>query len=154
MIMNDHYLMMELMRAFYWFDEGLQSALRARGWPSISRSQSITLANIALGVRRPAELARNLGVSRQAVSKMLREMSERGLITVRPDPNDRRAALVEFSDQSAALRGDALEVLGQMEKTLGDRIGHRSVKSLRIALAKDWGAKPRAGNGFGHSPTP
>ena len=52
--------MLDVMRAFYWFDEGLQSALRARGWEAVSRSQSMTFANIALGVRRPADLALSL----------------------------------------------------------------------------------------------
>ena len=140
--MTDGYMMMDLMRAFYWFDEGLQSALKARGWQSISRSQSITLANIALGIRRPADIARNLGVSRQAVSKMLQEMGEQGLIAVETDPHDRRATLVGFSEKSAQLRSDALEILAHMETTLGDRIGARSLKALRAALAKDWGAIP------------
>ena len=140
--MTDGYMMMDVMRAFYWFDEGLQSALRARGWQSISRSQSIMLANIALGVRRPAELARNLGVSRQAVSKMLQEMAEEKLVTIAPDPDDRRAQLVSFSESSARLRADALDILSRLEERLSERIGARSLKALRGALEKDWGGVP------------
>lgn len=140
--MSDGYLMMDLMRAFYWFDEGLQSALKARGWQSISRSQSITLANIALGIRRPADIARNLGISRQAVSKMLQEMEEEGLITIKPDPEDKRASLLGFSNTSTQLRADALDILANLERTIGTRIGARSLKSLRASLAKDWGALP------------
>ncbi|AVA15432.1 MULTISPECIES: flavin reductase [Sphingopyxis] len=140
--MNDGYLMMDLMRAFYWFDEGLQSALKARGWQSISRSQSFTLANIALGIHRPSDIARNLGISRQAVSKMLQEMGEQGLITVEPDPDDKRASLVGFSEKSAQLRADALEILMQLERTIGERIGARALKALRAALGQDWGALP------------
>ncbi len=140
--MTDGYLMMDVMRAFYWFDEGLQSALKARGWQSISRSQSITLANIALGVQRPADLARNLGVSRQAVSKMLQEMGEQDLISVKPDPTDKRASLVGFSEKSAQLRADALDILAHLEISLGERIGARSLKALRAALDKDWGRAP------------
>ncbi len=141
-MMTDGFLMMDIMRAFYWFDEGLQSALRARGWPSVSRSQSITLANIALGVRRPAEIARNLGVTRQAVSKMLKEMEEQDLIVIVPDPTDGRASSINFSQKSAQLRADALDILARMEATLGERIGEESLKSLRETIGKDWGAAP------------
>jgi len=140
--MKDGFLMMDLMRAFYWFDEGLQAALKARGWKSMSRSQSITLANIALGIRRPAKLARNLGISRQAVSNMLQDMAEQGLITIEADPSDRRASVVNFSETSSRLRADALEILGKLEATVSDRVGQESLKMLRESLGKDWGEAP------------
>jgi len=140
--MKDGFLMMDLMRAFYWFDEGLQAALKARGWKSTSRSQSITLANIALGIRRPAELARNLGISRQAVSIMLHDMVVQGLITIEADPGDRRALLVNFSEASSQLRADALDILGKLEATASDLVGAESLKVLRESLGKDWGEPP------------
>jgi len=140
--MKDGFLMMDLMRAFYWFDEGLQAALKARGWKSMSRSQSITLANIALGIRRPAKLARNLGISRQAVSNMLQDMAEQGLITIEADPSDRRASIINFSETSSRLRADALEILGKLEATVSDRVGQESLKMLRESLGKDWGEAP------------
>lgn len=140
--MKDGFLMMDLMRAFYWFDEGLQSALKARGWRSISRSQSITLANIALGICRPAEIARNLGVSRQAVSNMLQDMVEQGLVTIEPDPTDRRASVVNFSETSTRLRADALEILAELEAAVAERVGKESLKTMRDALGRDWGVAP------------
>ena len=140
--MTANFMMMDVMRAFYWFDEGLQTALNARGWQSISRSQSIMLANIALDIKRPADLARNLGISRQAVSKMLREMSDDNLICVESDPTDKRAQIVSFSPESIRLRTDALDILGQLEVQLGKRIGAGSLKAFRSALQKDWGPAP------------
>lgn len=141
--MTANFMIMDVMRAFYWFDEGLQSALKARGWQSISRSQSIMLANIALDIKRPADLARNLGISRQAVSKMLQEMTEDNLLSIQADPNDKRAQIVNFSDESIKLRTDALDILGELEVQLGKRIGLGSLKAFRNALAKDWGAPPQ-----------
>lgn len=140
--MQDGYLMLDVMRAFYWFDEGLQSALRARGWDAVSRSQSMTFANIALGVRRPADLARNLGITRQGVSKMLQEMVERDWIVIEPDPTDKRASIVAFSAKSQQLRADALEILGKIDAALGERIGGKALDALRATLARDWGAPP------------
>src|SRR5690606_40674817 len=45
------------MRAFYWADEGLQNALKQKGWPSITRAQSLVFVNIGEGVTRPSEIA-------------------------------------------------------------------------------------------------
>ncbi|MGH6695147.1 flavin reductase [Sphingopyxis sp.] len=140
--MRDGFLMLDVMRAFYWFDEGLQSALRARGWEEVSRSQSMAFANIALGVRRPIDLARNLGITRQGVSKMLQEMVEREWIAIEPDPTDKRASIVVFSEKSQQLRNDALEILAKIDKDLATRIGRRTFETLRATLARDWGPPP------------
>lgn len=145
--MKDGFLMMELMRAFYWFDEGLQSALRRRGWPSLSRSQSITLANIALDIRRPADIARNLGISRQAVSILLQDMVRQGLICVEPDPTDRRASIVRFSEQSSRLRADALDILAGLEAAVAARVGPAALRTMREALGRDWGPADAANGG-------
>lgn len=134
--------MMDLMRAFYWLDEGLQTALEARGWGRFSRSKSFTLANVALGIQRPSDIARNLGISRQAVSAMLREMAVEGLICLDPDPTDGRAIIVRFSDSSRDLRSHALAALNQLETTISARIGPDAFESLRTAVAADWGAVP------------
>ena len=151
--MTDGFLMLDVMRAFYWFDEGLQSALRARGWDEVSRSQSMAFANIALGVRRPIDLARNLGITRQGVSKMLQEMVDREWIVIEPDPTDKRASIVAFSEKSQQLRADALEILDRIDKELGKRIGRKSLESLRATLARDWGPPPEiAGNGAAQYP--
>lgn len=143
--MTDGFLMLDVMRAFYWFDEGLQSALRARGWEAVSRSQSMAFANIALGVHRPIDLARNLGITRQGVSKMLQEMVERDWVRIEPDPADKRASIVVFSEKSAQLRSDALEILGRIDAALGKRIGPKAFDALRATLARDWGPPPEIG---------
>lgn len=141
--MKNGFLMLDMMRAFYWFDEALQSALRARGWEAVSRSQSMTFINIVLGVRRPAELARNLGITRQGVSKMLQEMVDRDWIVIEPDPADKRASMISFSENSAQLRADALEILSKIDLSLADRLGDKSLQALRNTLARDWGPPPQ-----------
>ncbi len=67
------YLIVPLLQAFYWFDDGLQAHLQARGWAHVTRPQSMVMVNIVTGIRRPSDIARNLGVSRQAVSAYLKE---------------------------------------------------------------------------------
>jgi len=142
--MSDGFLMMDLMRAFYWLDEGLQTALQSRGWGRFSRTKSFTLANVALGVRRPSDIARNLGISRQAVSAMLREMAAEGLVRLDPDPDDGRAIIVRFSERSENLHADALTTLKRLEQTVSERIGAAASAALRQALSADWGEVPAA----------
>lgn len=135
-------LMMDLMRAFYWFDEGLQSALKSQGWQSLSRNQSIMFASITLGIRKEDDLARHLGTTQGAVSEMMQELSRQGLIDIRASAEDGSLRSARFSEKSRQLRKDALAILGQLERHLGSKIGAEPLHQMRLALSKDWGAPP------------
>lgn len=139
--------MMDLLRAFYWFDEALQAGLRRHGWSDITRSQSLILSNVAFGVRRASVLARNLGVTRQAVSQMLNEMERKDLIAMSADPDDGRAQLVGFSTKSQKIRDDAMGVLAEIEDRLGAKLGRKRFAALTEALAADWGPPPSFAEG-------
>ncbi|MBP7705042.1 MAG: MarR family transcriptional regulator [Caulobacter sp.] len=140
--MDHPLLMMNLMSGLYWFDEALQAHIKAAGWESLTRTQSMVMANIAAGEHRATRLARNLGVTRQAISQMLSDMEKRGLVEVKVDPDDKRARIVDFSPETEALRGLGTKVLRDLEKTLGERIGKARFDALHDALHADWGAAP------------
>jgi len=135
-------LMVDLVSAIYWFDEALQAGLAAQGWSEVTRIQSLVLANIAAGTHRATQLAKNLGVSRQAMSLTLTEMEARGLISVRSDAIDKRARIVDFSKQSAVIRDDAMRILNAVEAELSVRIGEKKFAALKKAMAADWGPSP------------
>ena len=60
-------LMRGLLRAYYWMDESLQNGLQRAGYRPRTRTQTMILIHLSNGVTRAAELARALGVSRQAI---------------------------------------------------------------------------------------
>jgi len=133
------HLILELISAFYWFDEGLQNYLRARGWPEITRPQSMLMANLALGLHRPSDIARRLGVSRQAIHVTLGQMVEKGVLELVDDPDNRRNKLVELTPVGEGMRRDAQAAMRVMVEELERRIGARKVAQLRPGLLADWG---------------
>lgn len=140
--MKSPLLMINLLSALYWFDDALQAALKTAGWQPVSRAQSLLLANIAAGEHRASRLARNLGVTRQAVGQMLNELVARDLIVMEPDPDDGRARIATFSPTAVPLRQAAIEVLESLEEELARRIGAQTMRGLRTALGADWGPSP------------
>src|SRR3546814_600487 len=86
-----------LMNAVNWFDEAFQNSLEAAGYARMTRVESFVIVNIAAGRQRPADIARNLGVSRQAISQILKAFAQRGWIETLPDPNHGKAQIVTFS---------------------------------------------------------
>jgi|HigsolmetaAR201D_1030396.scaffolds.fasta_scaffold21126_2 DNA-binding MarR family transcriptional regulator len=134
------YLMRGLLHAFYWMDESLQNHLRASGWPRVSRTQSMIMVNVSDGITRPVDLARNLGISRQAVQQVLADMEEQGLITLVPDPDDARAKIVRFSPRGKGIVDAALRAIASIERELEKRLGKQLFVQLKRALLeRDWG---------------
>ena len=132
-------LMWGLLKRFVWIDQWLQERLAARGWEPLSRTESQIMFFIHAGVARPTEVARALGLSRQAINKATRPMIARGLVTVGEDPDDGRCKVLGFAGAGEPLRRDAVQALGAMETELARRLGKRSVDALRSALHGDWG---------------
>lgn len=135
------FMLKDLLHAVYWFDESLQNHLEAAGWPRMSRTKSMIMINIADGVIRPSQIAANLGISRQAVHLALAELEQEGLVWLEPDPDDRRAKRVRFSDdpRGTRMRDDALQTLHDVEAALQKRIGTKRYQQLRQALRTEWG---------------
>ena len=142
---KSQFLMRGLLHCYYWYDEGLQNSMRAAGMPSLSRTKSMIMVNIADGITRSSDLARNIGVSRQAIQQTLVEMERDGLLRLVPDPSDGRAKIVRFSRRGSGLGKAAFAAMDAIETELARRLGKKTVDQLRAALFRDWGPVIDAG---------
>jgi DNA-binding MarR family transcriptional regulator len=137
--MQSAYLIVSLLQGFYWFDTGLQSYLRARGWPTLTHSQSMVMMSITIGLTRPVEIARSLGISRQAVHVTLSQIAELGMIRFASDPSDKRTKIVVLTDIGEPMRRDAQAAVTIMTKRLAERIGQPQLAGMIAACTLDWG---------------
>lgn len=133
-------ILLNLLSGFYWFDEGLQSYIRACGWPEVTRPQSMVMANVVMGVCRPSDIARRLGISRQAIHSTLKSMIDMGMVELADDPTNLRVKVVVLTPTGEAMRRDAQRAMQLMIATLVERIGPEAFEATRRTLAKDWGA--------------
>ncbi len=132
-------LIVPLLQAFFWFDDGLQSFLQARGWDQVTRPQSMVMANVVIGVHKPSDIARNLGISRQAVHTTINQMVEMGMLELRDDVTDRRAKIVAVSEKGREMGRDADLAMAAMSAELRKRIGSKNVDNLIKAFGAEWG---------------
>lgn len=142
---KDHeHLFRDLLHAVYWFDDALQAHLEAAGLPAVSRTKSLILTNVANGVTRPIAIAKNLGLTRQAVHVALNELEAEKIIAVVPDPQDRRAKVVTIhpDERGVEIRNVALASLRKIEAELRQRIGKSLFDQMREGLRRDWQAPP------------
>ena len=129
-----------LLRGFHWMDEGLQRGLQAKGWPEITHAQSMLIIAVGEGINRPSDIAKYLGVSRQAVHQSLNEIVRLGIMEMSPDPNDGRAKVVRVSEAAMPIVKEARKINAGLEKALAKRIGAERVGILREILETDWGS--------------
>lgn len=117
---------------------------------SIERMQAVTghdvrvahtrlFPHIDLDGTRITEIARRAGVSKQAVSPLVDELVEQGVLERIPDPRDGRAKLVRFArveteDGDAYALMSGLRVLREIEADYAERIGPERWKGLRDGL--------------------
>jgi DNA-binding MarR family transcriptional regulator len=132
----------QLLAAADWFNDGLAVAMADAGWPFLSRSQSLVFVSIDDDGTRPAELARRLGITRQSMQELLGKLREHELVTIDVDPTDGRATIVRLAPRAHLLGRDAAMISAGLEAELAERIGADVVRSLKAALAADWGPPP------------
>lgn len=137
--MRTNQLIIALFQRFCWLDEGLQARLRDRGWPGVSRPQSMVMTNIVSGIVRPSDIARNLGISRQAIHSTINQMVALGVVALEPDPDDRRHMIVSLTETGARMRQDAQCAMDALSDQLAERLGHERFTELLATLEADWG---------------
>ena len=137
--MRTNQLIIALFQRFCWLDEGLQARLHDHGWPDVNRPQSMIMTNIVSGVVRPSDIARNLGVSRQAVHSTINQMVKLGIVRLDVDPGDRRHMIVSLTDLGARMRKDAQRSMDALTAQIADRLGQDKFDALLAALEADWG---------------
>jgi DNA-binding MarR family transcriptional regulator len=69
------------------------------------------LINLELQPMRMSDIAEKLVLSRGGTTKVIDRLEELGHVTRHPDPDDRRATLVEITDSGRQARSDARTVI-------------------------------------------
>jgi DNA-binding MarR family transcriptional regulator len=89
---------------------------------------------IDAGGSRPSALADGAWISKQAIGQRVRELEERGWVTVVPDPTDGRAVLVRRTAAGDRIRGSAVRTIAEMEHQWADQVGRDRYVTFREVL--------------------
>lgn len=108
---------------------------------------AIGMAATALPV---AHIARNMGLSRQAVQRLVNEMEAQDLVQFAPNPHHQRAKLVVMTALGQVTFGAAMERQGPWADALADGLGAAEIdaafhvlRTIRARLQSQNDLKPR-----------
>jgi DNA-binding MarR family transcriptional regulator len=102
--------------------------------PALRASHTALFPHLSAEGVRGADLAKKLGVTKQAVSQLLTELEQWGVVEQVPDPADGRAKLVRFTKKGEQGLVQGITVLRELEQELSDKIGKRRMQELHTAL--------------------
>ncbi len=83
---------------------------------------------------RPSELARRLGITKQAVGQLVDDLVGLKVLELSPDPADGRARLVRFTSEGQVAMAHGLAVLSDLEDALAKDVGKARMKELGAIL--------------------
>lgn len=117
------------------FDRSLDETLAATGLDRRSFHVLSKLRRVGAPYRRSAgQLAEHMGLSSGAMTNRLDRMEAAGLVRRLPDPNDRRATLVEPTEAGLAIWDRAVGTQAEREARVADALDKKEREELHRLL--------------------
>jgi DNA-binding MarR family transcriptional regulator len=124
-----------LFRAARLLNERGVTRVRERGRPGVRVAHTGLLPYIDLDGTRITEIARRMGVTKQAVNQAVGELEAMRMVRRTQDPTDGRAKLVRFTARGKRALLDGLRVLGEIESELAHSLGAARIDRMHEDLA-------------------
>jgi len=122
-----------LFRAARLYNEAAIQAVQRRE-PRLRVAHTLLFPHLGGAGIRPTELARRLGISKQAVGPLLDDLVGWGMLERTADPRDGRATVVRLTEAGGAAILDGLAVLRDIEAGLRADLGDATVDTLHTTL--------------------
>jgi DNA-binding MarR family transcriptional regulator len=126
-----------LAKATQRWNERLEEGFREAGFPEVRPSYGSVLVPLYEedGLRM-GELGRRSGLSKQAMTTLVRSVEEAGLVSRVRDSADGRAYRVSLTERGEALRPVAENVLRDLAARTRDQLSDEELESLFTSLRK------------------
>ena len=113
--------------------------LARRGFSDYRVTDAASMRLLLTGPLSIGRLARAIGVSRQAASKIVRGLTARDLAETRPSPLDARATQITLTETGWAYAKAVVEVIDKLNHSLASQVGEADLAAadrvLRLVVA-------------------
>ena len=112
----------------------MMAELASGGFTDVTPAFSSLMPLLDATGARPSTLAQRAGITKQAISQLVRELESRGYVEQVPDSTDTRAKIVRLTKRGAALHAASAEVRLEMQSVAIAKLGKSKVSRLRRDL--------------------
>ena len=125
-----------LRLAWLAFREQMYALVRDAGYADLAPSHMLLFRYPTLADMRPSQLAEQLGMSKQGVNDLLRQLEAKGYVELRPDPADGRARLITLTDRGSALMEAIRTAAQHVAAEWARSVGHQRFEAFRGTLVR------------------
>lgn len=111
------------------------AGLHEAGFDDVGPSHLAVLRYPGPQDRRPIDLAREVGMTKQAMNYLLRQLEELGYLTVGDDPDDNRSKRIQLTDRGYAAAMTIRRTVRKIEREWERKLGPDRYAQLRELLA-------------------
>jgi DNA-binding MarR family transcriptional regulator len=122
---------------------GVSEGLSAAGFEDIRPAHTAVFQHVEADGSRLTDLAERAQITKQSMGYLVDYLEQRGYVERRPDPTDRRVALICLTDRGWDQIRAALSIISAIEDDWTHRIGERRMQELRESLSELGSARDR-----------
>lgn len=113
----------------------VENAHRA-GFVDVSAAHNAVFATLPSEGARAADMAVRAGITRQSMGEVVRDMVRLGVLEMVPDPTDRRAKIVRYTDAGIVVAQAGMDRIVAVEELLTAEFGADDLATTRRVLAR------------------
>ena len=117
------------------YARSIRAQLHAIGLDDLPRNGAFILAGIDATGGPRGDLPSDLGVTKQAVSQVIDTLVNRGYLTRRPDPDDRRRITLELTERGQQAVDAIVRGVEAVDVQLQERVSPEQIEAMRSVLA-------------------
>ncbi|WP_377643492.1 MarR family winged helix-turn-helix transcriptional regulator [Oryzobacter terrae] len=123
-------------RAFRAMEADMVRSAHDGGHPEVKRTHNAVFATLRRDGMRTVDMAAEMGITRQSMGEVVRDMVELGLLEMRPDPADRRAKIVVYTDEGWRLAAKGYSHIKDLERRFAEELGSEDYEAARRVLER------------------
>lgn len=133
---RDHHIGRLFLQAHRAYSAHAVELLRARGYDQLGAAHAAILPHIDLEGTRATVIAERAGMTKQGAGHVIDDLERQGLVTRTPDPTDKRAALVQFTEAGWDYLRAAHDLKVEIESEYARLLGPDAFETLCSDLAR------------------
>jgi DNA-binding MarR family transcriptional regulator len=116
------------------FTTTTMAKIASAGFPGVTPAFASFLLLLDTIGARPTALAERAGITKQAISQLVRELEARGYVEQVPDRTDTRAKIVRLTDRGVGLQATCAGIKHELQSVAVAKLGKSRVSRLQEDL--------------------
>lgn len=125
-----------LVRAYLDFQQRCTAILQAQGNGEMTSAKLTMMYYLDLEGTRITTLAERAGMTKQSMGDLVRDLEAQGYVVRAPDPSDRRATLIQYTEAGRQFLTDTYAMKIEIDREYAARLGQTGLAEFAHLLTQ------------------